>query len=402
MTAETPARPSTREAAAALLGLGVGFPELSIDHDAAAGYAKQFSCVNQTQHRALDVLYRRSGIDRRGSVLLEGRDGTEGGDGSGVGQSFFPPANSESDRGPTTGSRNARYEREAPRLALEASAAALRDSGVPAESITELVTVSCTGSAAPGVDIALIDGLGLSPRTERVQLGFMGCHAAINALRAGRGLIAARPGGRVLICCVELCSLHYQYGFDPERIVSNAIFADGAAAVVLGEPPAVGPTSPPPSDPTKPFALAPGYVSATGSRLVADTRDAMTWRIGDHGYEMGLSPAVPDLIRAELRPFVEEWLECQGESLRGIGGWAVHPGGTRILSAVEQSLGLDPEALEIPRSVLREHGNMSSATMLIILDRFVRAAQPKPWVMLGFGPGLVMEIALIRELAAVG
>jgi predicted naringenin-chalcone synthase len=209
----------------------------------------------------------------------------------------------------------------------------------------------------------------------------MGCHGAINGIRAGEGLVSANQGASVLICSVELCSLHYQYGHETDRIVSCALFADGAAAVVLGNDQS---------------SSGIGDAVASGSYLVPDSRDAMTWRIGDNGYVMTLSPQVPRLIEDHLAEFLSDWLADCGESISSVGGWAVHPGGMRILSAVESALDLDSDDLETSRGVLSDHGNMSSATMLFIIDRFVARNQPKPWLMLGFGPGLEIEVALIR------
>ncbi len=389
-----------------ILGIGSALPPLRIDRDTAADYARTVSCTNSEERRKLGILYRRTGIGCRGSVLLERRSGDAAGDGlsDGIGQavaqSFYPPAVSEHDRGPSTECRNRRYEREAPPLALAASAAALRDSQVSPGEITHLITVTCTGFSAPGIDISLIDDLSLPPHTERIQVGFMGCHAAINGLRVARGLIAAEPASRVLLCSVELCSLHYQYGFDVDRIVSGALFADGAGALVLGGESAdaahssTGAASTGAS--TNPGNGIRGELVATGSYLVPESRDAMTWRIGDHGYEMTLSAKVPDVLRVGLRPFLSSWLDGLGESIESIGGWAVHPGGGRILTAVEQALALPGEALATPREVLSEHGNMSSATMPIILESFAHNGQAKPWLMLGFGPGLEIEVALIR------
>ncbi len=266
-------------------------------------------------------------------------------------------------------------------LAEAAARTALDCSAVDAEDISHLITVSCTGFSAPGIDIALIDRLGLPRTTQRVQVGFMGCHGAINGLRAGDGLVAANRGAKVLICSVELCSLHYQYGQETERIVTSALFADGAGAMVLGD---------------DQQAAGIGIAQASGSYLVPESRDAMTWRIGDNGYVMTLSPQVPGLIEDHLRGFLGDWLSQYGESIRSIGGWAVHPGGTRILSAVESGLDLRAGQLDAARAVLSDHGNMSSATMLFIIDRFISNQQPKPWLMLGFGPGLEIEVALIR------
>jgi predicted naringenin-chalcone synthase len=250
-----------------------------------------------------------------------------------------------------------------------------------AESITHLVVVTCTGFYAPGIDVELIEELGLNRETERIQVGFMGCHGAINGLRVARGLIAADPAARVLMVCVELCSLHYQYGWDTDRVVSNAIFADGSAAVVLcGSEQTDGPE-----------------LIATGSRLVEDSKEAMTWRIGDHGFEMTLSAEVPGLIEAKLHGFISDWLGKHGLRIEDVGGWDVHPGGPRILLAVENALGLPKESLTHSRTVLADHGNMSSATMLFIMRRFIDQAVPGPWVMLGFGPGLEIEVALVRS-----
>lgn len=362
---------------AAILGVGIGIPPFRVDSVSSAKFAAKMACADTAQSRKVSALYRRSGIVRRGSVLLE--DQPE--DGQEVESEFYPPAASDLDRGPSTKHRSDRYATEAPILANRAAAAALTNSRVDADQITHLVTVSCTGFSAPGIDIALIDGLGLPRTTERVQVGFMGCHGAINGLRAARGLVAADSDARVLLCSVELCSLHYQYGMQADRIVSNALFADGSAAAVVGSGIA---------------SSGVGTVDATGSYLVPESRDAMTWNIGDHGYEMTLSAQVPSLIEGHLRSFLSEWLGEQGETIESIGGWAVHPGGTRILSAVETALNLPDQALAVPRAVLGDHGNMSSATMLFILDRFLASSQPKPWLMLGFGPGLEVEVALIR------
>ncbi|HEX6984907.1 MAG TPA: 3-oxoacyl-[acyl-carrier-protein] synthase III C-terminal domain-containing protein, partial [Planctomycetaceae bacterium] len=133
---------------------------------------------------------------------------------------------------------------------------------------------------------------------------------------------------------------------------------------------------------------------ASGSFVVPDTADAMTWGIGDHGFEMTLSPRVPDLIHQALRPWLEGWLASQGVPLDRVGSWAVHPGGPRILSAAAEALGLPPESLAVSRDVLRDYGNMSSPTVLFLLDRLRRQNAPRPCVALGFGPGLTIEAAL--------
>jgi predicted naringenin-chalcone synthase len=360
---------------AEILGIGTQVPRYSVDNQTSARFAELTSGIDASRSKQVTALYRRTGIQNRGSVLLDACARQQ------IVNEFYPPASSPSDRGPTTKCRNDRYSLEAPALAEAAARSALHSCDTSADSITHLVTVSCTGFSAPGVDIELIDRLGLPQTTQRVQIGFMGCHGAINGLRAGDGLVAAGPDAKVLVCSVELCSLHYQYGQETDRIVTGALFADGAAAAVLG---------------SERLPTAVGTAAASGSFLVPGSRDAMTWQIGDNGYQMTLSPQVPDLIEQHLSTFLDGWLDGFGESIRSIGGWAVHPGGMRILRAVETALQLDAEDLAISRAVLSDHGNMSSATMLFIIERFHAIEQPKPWLMLGFGPGLEIEVALIR------
>ncbi|MFO7775598.1 MAG: type III polyketide synthase [Candidatus Hydrogenedentota bacterium] len=362
---------------AALLGLGVGLPSYSVDREESVAYGRMISCATDEQHRLLPALYRMVGVRRRYSVILDAPSGS-----ATERQSFYPPPNGPGDKGPTVGKRMQRYATEAGPLAETASRAALTDARCAAESITHLVTVSCSGFAAPGIDHTLIERLGLPPTVERVNVGFMGCHGALNGLRVAKGLAAGDgSGARVLLCAVELCSLHYHYGWDPEQVVANALFADGAAAAVVGagDQPACEPA---------------WRVHATGSCLIPNSEDAMTWRIGDYGFEMTLSARVPELIADNLPGWIASWLDGHGLAPTDIASWAVHPGGPRILNAVDKCLGLGDGALDVSRSVLRDYGNMSSPTILFILKQLRDAAAETPCVALGFGPGLTAEAVL--------
>jgi predicted naringenin-chalcone synthase len=304
--------------------------------------------------------------------------------------------------GPTTGQRMDFYRAGAPPLALQASTKALVNAAADASTITHLIAVSCTGFFAPGIDVALIEGLGLPRTVERVQVGFMGCHGAINGLQVADSIVRARPKSRVLLCAVELCSLHYCFEWEPSRAVGNAVFADGAAAVVIEAGPPIddqGGTAPKGAEVGTVSATADGTaarwrLAATGSCLIPKSSDDMTWRIGDRGFEMYLSPSVPDVIKEHLRPWLEAWLAEQGVTIAGVGSWAVHPGGPRILSAVEEALGLPRSATAMSREVLASVGNMSSPTVLFIIERFQTAGAARPCVALGFGPGLTAEVAL--------
>ncbi|HEY2149035.1 MAG TPA: type III polyketide synthase [Pirellulales bacterium] len=372
-----------------LLGIGTAEPAYSIAQQEAAELASTFSQSTPQEAQTLQALYRRTRIDRRGSVLLEQPEG------SSPRQTFMPPAASEDDLGPTTGARMERFAEEAPPLALAAARTALGQSGVAAGEITHVITACCTGFAAPGFDLRLIKGLKLSPGVARTHVGFMGCHVALNALRVAAAFAAADPTARILICATELCSLHYRYGRGSDKLVANAIFADGAAAMVCGA-----------SDRKQTNGDGGGRVDrstdghwqlvANGSHLFPGSEDAMAWRIGDHGFEMSLSPRVPELIAAHLRPWLESWLGGCGLALADVATWAVHPGGPRIVGQVAAGLGLTDEATAVSQQVLKECGNMSSATIVFILERLIAQVAPRPCVALAFGPGLVVEAALFR------
>lgn len=285
--------------------------------------------------------------------------------------------------GPTVGTRMRFYERDAPPLAVAACRDAMENAGTDPKSITHLVTISCTGFTAPGIDLAVIDSLGLDRGVERTLVGYMGCHGALNGLRVARGLVNADPQARVLLCAVELCSIHCSFTWDPGRIVANALFADGAAALVCSGVQGNSTTN--------------GWrMVASGSQVVPNTGSSMGWVIGDHGFEMSLSKDVPAKIEQTLGSWLDAWLSKQGLTRDQVRHWAVHPGGPRILDATEKVLGLPPGGLLDSRATLRDYGNMSSPTLLFIGRRMMERGAERPCVMLGFGPGLAIEAALWR------
>ncbi|MFQ5743801.1 MAG: type III polyketide synthase [Acidobacteriota bacterium] len=359
-----------------IAGFGTAVPPYSISQEDAAELSKSLCCESEERARLLPVLYRRTGVRKRHSVLLRGANGSLASR-----QSFYPQARQDADCSPTTEQRMRRYEAEAPPLALAAARRAIEDAGVDPGEFTHSVTVSCTGFNAPGLDAALIQGLGLPVGVERTHVGFMGCHGALNGLRLAASFAEADPAARVLVCAVELCSLHFYYGWDAGKIVANALFADGAGAVV-GMPSALR-------------AARDGWQAiSNGTLLIPDSQDAMSWRIADHGFQMTLSPRVPLLIEQHLPDWLAGWLRQNGLSIDQVGSWAVHPGGPRILSSFSAALGLDDGALSVSREVLGEYGNMSSATVLFILERMQRRRAPRPCVAVGFGPGMVIEAML--------
>ena len=207
-------------------------------------------------------------------------------------------------------------------------------------------------------------------------------------MQAASAIATTHAHARILICAVELSSLHLHYGWDLESIVPHALFADGAGALVCVSSRYFprGETCELPED--------HWHVTAFGSCLFPDSEQAMTWNIGDHGFEMTLSADVPDLIARHLRPWLEGWLRRHDLQIKDVRSWAIHPGGPRILTAVRDCLGLDDQDLADSQAILADHGNMSSPTILFILEHLRRRSAARPCVALSFGPGLIAEAAI--------
>ncbi|MGI9212740.1 MAG: type III polyketide synthase [Methylococcaceae bacterium] len=359
-----------------LLGIGTAVPPHRLDQGVAARMAIDCLGLSAEAARSVAVLYRRTQAKTRSSVLIRPEP-------EGCGMHWFYPPHPEGQ--PGTAQRMLRYRNEAPPLAESACRLALSGAahtlpGLSAKDITHLVVVSCTGFFAPGMDYELIVRLGLSSTIERYSIGFMGCHGGFNGLQLATALVAAHPDAKVLLCCTELCSLHFQYSPEPGQITANALFADGSGAVVIGS-----------------AAPEAGWSWVrSGSCLIQDSHEDMSWQIGDHGFEMFLSTRVPGLIRQNLADWLIPWLSVQGLNLADITHWAVHPGGPRILTAVAEALNLKETDLAASRQVLKHHGNMSSATVWFILDALKRAKAQGLCLLLGFGPGLVAEAALLE------
>ena len=354
-----------------LHGIGTAVPSRRLSQADAVQVAHRINAETPEQVRLMTRIYQKTKVLSRGSVLLE-KDEDDG--------TIQERLSFYGEESPGTAERMQAFEDHAGELALEAAAKALSDSDISATAITHLVTVSCTGFQSPGVDLFLIEKLDLSPSVQRTHIGFMGCHAALNGLRVAHAFAEMDPKAVVLVCAVELCSLHMAYGWHPEKVVANALFADGAAAVVASSDPSLSDQS--------------LVLRRSGSTVIPDSADLMQWEIGDHGFAMGLSPLVPETVGAALLPWLRDWLKDQSIDLEAVTSWAVHPGGPRILSTCAEVLSLDPGLLHESRGILQDHGNMSSATILFILDRLRRRSTPGPCLALAFGPGLSAEVAL--------
>ena len=308
----------------------------------------------------------------------------------------------------TTGQRMKRFGLEAPPLGARAVERALEDAGLRPRDVDELVVASCTGYGTPGLDLFVAGELGMRPDVGRVHIGHMGCYAAIPALKAASDGVAAREKVAVVLC-LELPSLHVQpyagdFDLDKDQWVSHALFADAAAAVVLA-----------PGDAPGDARRSPGN-RRTGPEIarfesVTDHASAglMTWTVTDMGFRMGLSPEVPKVVGGFAEKLAARLLEPEGLAVSDVGSWAVHPGGPEILDAVQKALGLPADLMTPSWDVLRDYGNCSSATVLLILERLLKQAPDtvapdtdKPSVALAFGPGLSCHAALMKPQPAEG
>lgn len=356
--------------AVGLASVGTALPRWRIGQDEVLDYMQRFYGAGPRLSRRLRYIYRRSHIDARYTCCPD----------------FAPQAaDGYLQDDPSTACRMRMYYRHVVPLAAEAARAAFQaQTAWTPDQVTHLVFASCTGFTAPGPDVALVDALGLDRGVQRTQVGFMGCQAALPALRVGADICRADPRAVVLVVCAELCTLHFQRQPTDENLVVNSLFADGAAAVLMGPAPA-------------PLCRLEDFYS----RRVPGGDGLITWDIGDRGFEMGLQLNVPAVLGKALPGFVSgvdlAGLDLSELDHAGQTAWAVHPGGRSILDAVESSLGLAPEALAASRHVLRHYGNMSSPSVLFVLQRLLATTQTDHGVLLAFGPGLSLEAATWRR-----
>ncbi|MFW2512707.1 type III polyketide synthase [Demequina sp. SO4-13] len=350
--------------------------------------------LSRLSRRLIGSVFDGSAIERRHTVMRE-LGATPAGTAEPVDAQFYD-AQTRTILTPSTGQRNAAYTREVRPLLAEVGARAIEDApGLDRTDITHVITVSCTGFFAPGPDYVVVRDLGLAPSTRRLHVGFMGCYGAFPALRAAVSTCVAEPGAAVLIVCAELCTLHVRSSNDPDTIVASSVFADGAAAAVVSARPA-------------PAGSAVLDIDAQETALTDGGETDMAWTIGDLGFEMVLSRYVPrileDQIAHSLRPLLDRLGASAPTEWSQIDRWAVHPGGRAILDRVQRALGLSDAQMSPSRAVLRDYGNMSSATVLFILRRLLAGdgeqeanGAPERVAAMAFGPGLTVESALFTR-----
>ncbi|MBC6401852.1 MAG: type III polyketide synthase [Ekhidna sp.] len=328
--------------------------------------------LNEERQHKLKVLYRASGIQQRYSVLEDFSQNLHS-------RNFF-----REKAFPSAKPRMELYQKHAIGLAMEAAGEALHIGDTLSGEITHLITVSCTGMYAPGLDIELVQRLGLPTETKRTSINFMGCYASFNALKVAANTVEADADAKVLIVCVELCSIHLQDKTDDDSLLSNAIFGDGAAALIL-------------KGIRKDICLE---LRKFHSDLALQWKHEMGWFIGDYGFEMKLSTKVPAVIEDGIEKLTGRLLENTNLGLEAIDYFAIHPGGKRILEVIEKQLGISKNQNMQAHEVLRQYGNMSSPTVLFVLkkifDQLGASDHNKYILSFAFGPGLTLESALLK------
>ena len=360
-----------------LTRIGTALPKYQYAQMDLAEYMLDYSAELQIKQELVRKMYSRSGIDRRYSVL--------------------PDFNK--DHAPTLFKNNGRsieftcvserlsvYNREAAMLAAEAVKNCLgKDYEI--SKITHLITVSCTGMTAPGLDVELVKMFGLNSNLNRTSVNFMGCYASMHALKQADYICTSNPNARVLIVSVELCTLHFQNEANMDAVAANLLFGDGAAAAIVH------------GDEVVEKQINTGFrFKRFHSQLIFEGKEDMAWEITNKGFLMTLSSYVPGLIESTIEEFLQQAIHVFGIERSAITNWAFHPGGRKILEALQRALNIDEGGLDSSYQVLQKFGNMSSASILFVLKELFNSPQENGELtfVAAFGPGITMESSLFE------
>lgn len=348
-----------------IISIGVSNPGKPIPQREISRFMQIAHQLDELESRKLQFFYRVSGIDSRYSVLEDFEKENP------VDFSFFPK-NKALHPFPGTKARMEIFQKEAPKLAFEASLSALDQAKAEPGQVTHLILVSCTGMVAPGVELDLIEKLSLSNSVERYCIHFMGCYAAFTGLKLADKILKAEPNAKVLVVAVELCTLHFQKEYTEDNLLANSLFGDGAAAALVMK-----------SD--KGLSIK-NYLS----QVIREGEKDMAWGIGDFGFEMRLSQYIPALLDQGIRNLATVFEEVFRVSK--IKNFAIHPGGKQILQKVQEAFGWAPEVNFHALDVLKNFGNMSSVSILFVLEKMLRDTSLEGEILaMGFGPGLTLE-----------
>jgi len=354
-----------------IVSIGLANPGKPIEQSTIANFMQRAHQLDDLEARKLSFLYRKSGISTRYSVLsdFEKPDSKD--------FTFFPNAK-DFEPFPGTKARMEVFRQTAPQLCEDAVTNCLSKTEVKPSEITHLILVSCTGMVAPGVELELMKRLDMDDSVERYCIHFMGCYAAFTGLKLADKIVKAEPEAKVMLVTVELCTLHFQKEYVEDNILANSLFGDGAAAALVMR-----------SD-------SGLKIKSYLSQVIREGEEDMAWGIGDFGFEMRLSKYIPTLLDQGISQLKEKFEEKF--KLSTVENFAIHPGGKQILQKVQEAFGLPESVNAHAMDVLKQFGNMSSATILFVLERMMHDDKIQGEILsMGFGPGLTLETLLLQK-----
>jgi predicted naringenin-chalcone synthase len=337
-------------------------------------YMQKAYQLDADEKRKIAFLYHHSGIETRHSVIPD--FGVTKADWN------FLPQNDQ-DPFPSIDQRMELYKKNAAVISIEAIEKCI-EQHISAEQITHLITISCTGMSAPGLDLEIMEAMQLSPTLFRTSINFMGCYAAIHGLKLAKFICDSEPEAQVVIVATELCTLHFQKEYTLENASSSLLFADGSAAVLVS------------NNSSSPQAL---HIESFHSQVAFQGKKDMAWEISSKGFLMTLSSYIPQLIKEDIELLISSALQKKGLTLNDIPYWSIHPGGKKIIDVIEQKLSLTEDQTKYARKILAENGNMSSPTILFVLKEIMDSTIRSGDNVFGiaFGPGLTMETFLCKK-----
>lgn len=359
---------------ASILAIGTAVPPYQYRQSDIADKFITLQKMNEAQQTLTRKLYSNSAINTRYSVLEDFNKERSQWHFWGV---DYP------EKIPGIKQRNDLYKQEAPKLAVQACKKALQAWKGDPQDITHVISVSCTGMTAPGIEFDIIQALNLRSSVSRFAINFMGCFGAFKGLAVAKAFAQENQNNRVLVVCTELCSLHFQTDMDLDNLLANSLFSDGSAAVIVGAEPH--------ADEIPIWNIVKSY-----SEKIDNTYDKMAWNAGDSGFLIKLSSKVPVYVLRHTSAFVKELLGSQLS--HSDCDWAIHPGGKSIIQAVEKAMSLNQSQTQSSWDVLAKYGNMSSASLLFVLKKLSELNNQRKWTAgIGFGPGLSVEGILLSK-----
>ncbi|MES2689377.1 MAG: type III polyketide synthase [Bacteroidota bacterium] len=359
-----------------IAGIGIAVPPYKMQQGEIHRFMEKVYDAGDDDKRKLKMLYERSGIATRYSVVPDYNED--------LNTRMLFPDTGNLEPFPSLEKRMELYHRYAGTLAVEAINKLRQCATV--NDVTHLITVSCTGLSAPGLDLELMERLGLPNHIQRSAVNFMGCYAAVHALKQADAICNSSAAAKVLIVSVELCTLHFQKKTDYDNLTANAIFGDGAAACLVV------------SDDTETGSGNAVHIKGFYSEVHHSAKKDMAWQLSSSGFLMTLSSYIPQLVESNIEQLVTNAMDRLHLSKHDIAHWAIHPGGRKILEAISGKLALEPSALQYSYEVLNEYGNMSSATLLFVLKKMIETDTVQGTIFgAAFGPGLTMETVVLDK-----